>query len=91
MTQSTALIRLTEALPLIYSAFQEAKHDGIPTLVIAARAEDGSGKIIMTLDEPEHFLKDIAEALQIPFEMSEEQIAMYRAQALLSKFSLNKE
>lgn len=85
-TKEEAIQRLKQTLPLIFIALQEANETGKGVLAIAAQNPDGGGKMEMTINEPEDLLKDLALALEIPYEPTEEQLMMYRARALLAKW-----
>lgn len=86
-SQQSAKDRLVQVLPLIFAAFQDAKEHGLPTLVIAARDADGSGKMYMTLNDPEDFLRDVAEVTGMSFDLTDKQIVEYRAASLMAKWS----
>ena len=83
--KETARDRLAIVLPHLFAAFQEAKENGLPTLAVAARGKDGGGKMYLTLDDPEIFLRDMA---KVPFELTEKQAMEYKAAKFLSKFNL---
>ena len=84
--QETAKERLAIALPHIFAAFQDAKANGLPTLAIAARQPDGGGKMYMTLDDPEDFLRDIAEVSGVAFELTDLQKSEYGAAKFMSRW-----
>lgn len=86
MTQQTAKERLALALPYIFGGFQDAKKKGIPTLVVAARDEGGGGQMILTINDPEDFLRDIAEVAGVSFELTQNQKMKCEAASFLSKF-----
>ena len=86
--KEAAVDRLRAALPHVFAAFQDAKENGLPTLAIAARNEDGSGKMYMTMNDPEDFLKDIAEISGVSFELSETQKTQYKVNKIMSRFGL---
>ena len=85
--KETAKERLAIALPHLFAAFQEAKENGLPTLAIAARQPDGGGKMYMTLNDPEDFLRDIAEVAGVAFELTDAQTSQYKVAQILSKFN----
>jgi hypothetical protein len=84
---ATAIERLRIALPYIFAGFEEAKGSGIPTLMIAARQKMGGGKMIITINDPEDLLRDIAEVAGISLELAKEQKLNYKAQKFLSSFT----
>lgn len=85
--KETAKERLAIALPHLFAAFQEAKENGLPTLAIAARQPDGGGKMYMTLNDPEDFLRDIAEVAGVAFELTAAQKLECKAAQFMSKFN----
>lgn len=79
---------LEETIPHLICGFREAAELGKPVLFIASQNADGSGKMILSLTEPERFIKDIADAVGVSIEPTEEQIMNYKVVKLLSKFGL---
>ena len=87
---TTAIEKLQRALPHILCGFKEASEQGKPAFAIAAHYPDGGGKLMLTIDEPEEFLRDICEIAGIPFEPTETQYNEYKVDQFLSKFGLRK-
>ena len=83
---STPIEKLKQALPHLLCGFKEAAEHGKPIFVIASQFPDGGGKMMLTLDEPEEFLRDICEIAGIAFEPTDEAMTDYSARKFLSQF-----
>lgn len=83
---SEAAEKLKKALPHLLCGFQEAKQTGKAVIVIASQNLDGGGQMLLTLDEPEEFLRDVCEVAGIPFEPTKEDLNEYQAYKFMSRF-----
>lgn len=88
--KDAALERLREALPHILLGIKEvrASHPTAkPALIVAAQNSDGSGKMILTVNDPEDLFNDIALALGINVTAADELKA--KAAKFVSRFGLS--
>ena len=86
-TQTEAKERVAAVLPHLLCALEEAASGGKKAIItISAQNTDGSGKMILTMNDPLEFVRDIADVAAVSTDITDEARSEYKAHRFFSPF-----